>query len=477
MNSVSYSFSKEACSREPNLLKDSHKYIHSPGMRSLGSGQPTPSLFPFDKLTIESHAAPFENGIDSEIGGLNALKLEIHKDQDKSPNDIALSHSLQYGPTKGEAKLHKFVKEHTNMIHNVPYNNWDLLLTVGNTYAWDSVLRTFIDPGDSILVEEFTFSPSINAAHANGAVCIPAPMDLKGLLPEELGALLDRWLGPKPKLLYTIPTGQNPTGPTLSTERRQKIYDLCRKHNIVIVEDEPYYYLQMAPYGEATVYSSQNNDIKSTLTSSFLSLDTEGIVVRLESFSKVLAPGVRLGWIVAHEAIVDRLLLLTETSQGAPCGLIQSVVYGLLQRWGHQGYLEWLMNIRDVYSRKRNHCIDCIKEHLPDRFYEMTIPTSGMFFWIKMDARRFKCFEACNADPILVEQALWRAGIENNVLLAPGHWFKAKDNTDPPQSLIDLDSDPKRNDIFMRGTFASVSFDDMSSALKSLGDVMRMEMS
>lgn len=476
-------FSQEATRREPNQLKDSHKYIHLPGMRSLGSGQPTPSLFPFDKLTLESHASPFHHGIDIEIGGPNSLKVEIHKDVEKSPQDIALAKSLQYGPTMGEPKLQNFVKEHTKLIHNVPYKDWDLLLTVGNTYAWDCVLRTFVNPGDSILVEEFTFSPSINAAHANGAVCVAAQMDLDGLLPEALEIQLDHWRGPKPKLLYTIPTGQNPTGSTLSAERRKRIYEVCRKHGVLIVEDEPYYFLQMPRYGNTSVKGPHGSgsggaldDLKSTLVPSFLSLDTEGIVVRLESFSKVLAPGVRLGWIVARRCIVDRLALLTETSQGAPCGLIQSVVYGLLRRWGQQGYLEWLVNIRDVYTKKRNHCVDCIKEYLTDDLYQMTVPTSGMFFWIKMDARKFRCFDQCNRDPIEVEKALWHTGLKNNVLFAPGQWFRAKDTTDPPQPVLGLgDTGERQFAIYMRGTFASVSFEDMKSAMKTWGEVLREE--
>ena len=149
---------------------------------------------------------------------------------------------MQYGGTEGQAELMQFVKEHTEMIHKVPYEDWDAVVSVGNTESWDSTLRTFCSKSDSILVEEYSFSSALETANGQGINTIPVTMDEFGIIPEKLEELMSRWVGSKPKLLYTICTGQNPTGSSLSVERRRKIYDIACKYDFIIVEDEPYYF-------------------------------------------------------------------------------------------------------------------------------------------------------------------------------------------------------------------------------------------
>lgn len=475
MKDISHLFSDEANRRQPSLLKASHIYNEYPGMRSLGGGLPMTSLFPFDDLSVKSHAVPFVDGIDAAIGGSDALEVKIGKNAESSPDEIPLARSLQYGGSGGYPALREFVREHTTTVHSIPNDSWDLVMTIGNTYAWDAVLRTFVNPGDPILVEEFTFASALNSAHAAGAVCVPAKMDLEGLLPEALEEQLENWVGPKPKLLYTIPTGQNPTGSSLSSERRGKIYAVCAKHDVLIIEDEPYYYLQMPPYGEKHAPVS-GADLPKSLIKSFLAFDTEGIVVRLESFSKVIAPGTRLGWLVGPQAIVNKILLVIETSQQAPCGFTQSIVYGLLRRWGQDGYFEWLAKVRELYTKKRDHCIDAIYKHLPKAHYEIAPPVAGMFFWLKFDARQFKLFDKLGGDIEKVSDALWHAGIDNKVLMAPGHWFKANDTTTPPQPVLSHADEEERYSLYLRGTFASVTFDDMDHAVESLGKTIEEQL-
>lgn len=472
MKDISHLFSEESNRRHPSLLKASHKYNDYPGMRSLGGGMPMTSLFPFDDLSVKSHAVPFERGIEAPIEGSGNLEIHIGKSLESSPEEIPLAKSLQYGGSAGFPPLKDFVTEHTTRVHSIPNDDWDLTMTIGNTFAWDAVLRTFVNPGEPILVEEFTFSSALNAAQAVGAVCVPAKMDLEGLLPEALAAQLEHWVGPKPKLLYTIPTGQNPTGSSLSEERRKKIYDICAKHDMVIIEDEPYYYLQMPPYGEKHEPVS-GVDLPKALIKSFLSMDTEGIVVRLESFSKVIAPGTRLGWAVGPKAVISRLLLIIESSQQSPCGFTQSIIYGLLRRWGQEGYLEWLAKIRELYTKKRDHCIDSIKKYLPSDCYEVSPPVAGMFFWLKFDARRFTLFKEFKGDTAKITDALWHAGIDNKVLMAPGHWFKAKGNTSPPQPVLSASDEADEYAIYLRGTYASVTFENMDLAVEALGKTLR----
>ena len=240
--------SVEAKSRQASQLKVAFKHFHDPRIISLGGGLPLPELFPFNSIEVDSLAAPFKRGINVQPESDDELlKIKIAKQPTES-NDIPLSVSLQYGNSAGAPQLVDFIKKHTEIIHNPPYQDWEIILTVGNTQAWDSTIRTFTNRGDTILAEKYTFSSASECARSNGLKIAPVEVDLEGIIPEELEKQLANWVGPLPKLLYTIPTGQNPTGGTLSTERRQAIYKIAQKYDFIIVEDEPYYFLQMDKY-------------------------------------------------------------------------------------------------------------------------------------------------------------------------------------------------------------------------------------
>lgn len=164
-------------------------------------------------------------------------------------------------------------------------------------------------------MEEYTFSSAVEAALPHGVKVEPVKMDEQGLLPESLDQILTNWDegakgARKPFLLYTIPTGQNPTGATQSVQRRRDVYKVAQKHDLYIAEDEPYYFLQMQPYTGAGSASppppSSHDEFIRSLVPSYLSLDVDGRVCRFESFSKVVSPGSRVGWIVASEQVIDR---------------------------------------------------------------------------------------------------------------------------------------------------------------------------
>ena len=155
------------------------------------------------------------------------------------------------------------------MVHKVPYENWDVIVSVGNTEAWDSTLRTFCSKGDTILVEEYTFSSALESANGQGVNTVPVTMDEFGIIPEKLEELMSRWVGNKPKFLYTICTGQNPTGSSLSAERRKQIYDIACKYDFLIIEDEPYYFCKW----KRTLRTRQQEKVRLfTITMSFKSI-------------------------------------------------------------------------------------------------------------------------------------------------------------------------------------------------------------
>jgi aromatic amino acid aminotransferase I len=187
----------------------------------------------------------------------------------------------------------------------------------------------------------------------------------------------------KPFVLYTIPTGHNPTGATQSTERRRAVYKIAQKHDVIIVEDEPYYFLQMQPYvgGDAKhVPPATHEDFIKSLIPSFLSMDVDGRVVRLESFSKVLSPGSRVGWIVASEQIIERFIRNFETSSQNPSGISQIALFKLLdEHWGHSGYLDWLIHLRMSYTARRDSLVHACEKHLPREIARWVAPVAGMF--------------------------------------------------------------------------------------------------
>ena len=241
----------------------------------------------------------------------------------------------------------------------------DVMITNGNNPTLEAILRLFCDRGDDVLCEEYTY-PHVAESLALPAGIVPIPVacdtgvstgdgnesedDGGGIRPEALDAAIvarvaARPDGKVPKLLYTVPVGQNPTGAVASAERRRKVYEVCRKWGVAIVEDDPYYYLQYGRKkkekengGEKQHEEEEQQLGLSNLGASYLSLDADGRVIRLDSFSKVLFPGVRLGWATAPKAVIDKLVChLHGVALGAP-PLAQVLTSALLLRgWGGDG--------------------------------------------------------------------------------------------------------------------------------------------
>lgn len=473
---ISHLFSEEAKLRNESRLKTAFKYFNDPNIVFLGGGLPLSDYFPWNKLTTESPAPPFANGIGADLDSLSeTIVTTIFKRPEmNTEGEIPLARSLQYGMSEGQKELIDFVKEHTAKVHQVPYNEWDCIATAGNTQAWDALLRTFLNKGETVLVEEFSFPSALETAQALDVVTYPCPMDDFGLIPEKLGEILDSWVGKKPKMLYTIPTGQNPTGSSLNVERREAIYKLAQKHDFIIIEDEPYYFLQMESY-TSDESARKQNAVKSygafldALVTSFLELDVDGRVVRIDSFSKVLAPGVRLGWVTASNQIIERLLRIHEVTIQAPSGFTQSIVNGLLQRWGQNGYLDWLIQLRAEYTAKRDVAIDSIAKYFPKSVTHYNPPVAGMFFTFQIDASKHPKFATeFDSDPLKVEDALFNQGLQMGVLMIPGSWFLAKGQTNPPQPATNKDPATK-NMIFFRGTYAAVQLDLLKVGLQRFG--------
>jgi aromatic amino acid aminotransferase I len=219
-----------------------------------------------------------------------------------------------------------------------------------------------------------------------GVRTVGVELDEEGLCPRDLERVLDGWDERerggvrRPRVLYVVPTGQNPTGATMGAQRRRDVYDVCRRWDVFILEDEPYYFLQMPAYGSPASEPGSRADFLAGLLPSFLSMDVDGRVMRMDSFSKVVAPGCRVGWITAPEQIVERYRMHVDASTQGPAGFSQLLLFKLLdERWGHAGYLDWLARLRGEYARRRDVIVGACERHLPREVVSWVPPRAGMF--------------------------------------------------------------------------------------------------
>ncbi|OWB71645.1 hypothetical protein B5S31_g1336 [[Candida] boidinii] len=472
--SFSHLYSKECNLRERTILESSLKYASDPSIAFLGGGLPRPEYFPWNELSASSPLPPFANGITSHCTSSkgkdpkDSIATIIYKNQFSTGNaaaDIELSRALQYGESAGFTELVEFIREHTKILHHVPHGDWNVILTAGNTQSIDSTIRTFCDRGDYVILEEYSYPTTMENLRSMGINFLTVPMDHNGIIPEKLREVLLNHKGKMPKFLYTVPTGQNPTGCVISDERKQQIYRIAQEFDFLIVEDDPYYFLQLDEYAANAAPSElSREEFISSLTKSFLDFDCDGRVIRLESTSKILAPGARLGWIVAQNSILDAYIKLHEVTMFAASGFSQTLMNGLFSRWGQDGYLDWLKGVRKEYTKKRNGATDLIYKHFPMDVTKFEPPSAGMFIMLKFDASKHPEFDSkFNSKPVEVEMHLYQEGIKNGCLMIPGSYF------------IVPGCNVKSNEIFFRGAYAAPDHATLESGLIRFSDVIKNE--
>jgi aromatic amino acid aminotransferase I / 2-aminoadipate transaminase len=387
--------------------------------------------------------------------------------EDKSIFDITCA--FNYGQGTGAAQLLRWVTEHTELVHNPPYQDWRCTMTIGSTSAIDMALRMFTRPGDIVLSEEYTFSAFVEAALPMGVRVSGIPLDSEGLLPEALDEILTNWDvqergARKPHILYTVPTGQNPTGATQSLPRRRAIYAVCQKHDVYILEDEPYYFLQMQPYvpnSASPAPPASHAEFLQSLVPSYLSLDTDGRVMRLDSFSKVISPGSRVGWITASSQIVEKYIKHADVSTQGPSGMSQMIMWKLLdEHWGHEGYLDWLIFIRMEYTERRNTIMQACEKYLPKEVVQWKPPQAGMFHWMKIDFRQHPDYPSKDIETI--EEEIFLRNIQHGTLCMRGSWFYAN-------------SEEEHDTLFFRATYAAAPAEKIEEGIRRLGEAIREE--
>ncbi|KAI1123378.1 aromatic amino acid aminotransferase-like protein [Nemania abortiva] len=466
--------SPEAIARKPCVLKLAATYLKTPGILSLGGGLPSADNFPIESLSLQVPHPPLFDKASAEVPGSDAT-IGKHDMRDKD-GVYDLSVALNYGQAVGSAQMLRWVTEHTELVFRPPYADWRCALSIGSTGALESALRLFCDRSrrDSILTEVYSFSTALETIAPMGIKCFGVGIDEQGLLPGDLDEILSNWDedvrgARKPTVLYTVPSGQNPTGATMRAQRRKDVYDVCSKHDVYIFEDEPYYYLQMPPYDKANsaakpgavdITSTQSTEsFLQSLIPTMLSIDVDGRVLRMDSFSKVVVPGSRMGWVTGSEQVIERYIRHNECSSQGPAGFSQALMYKLLdETWGHEGYFRWLMHIRSEYTRRRDAILDACEAHLPKDVVSWTPPAAGMFLWLCVDHTRHP--HAGQKTILELEEEIFESCLEGGVLACRGSWFRAERDVEP-------------TGLFFRTTFAASSQADMDVAIQRFGKAIR----
>lgn len=321
-------------------IRELLELTREPGMISFAGGLPSPELFPAEEM-----------------------KEVVNDVLDKEPN-IA----LQYGPTEGDKRFIRFLANWMGTKEGAEINEKNILIVSGSQQALDLIGKIFIDPGDPVIVGLPSYLGAIQAFIANRAKLLGVPVDNQGMDVEKVEQILKDYAakGRKIKFVYIVPDFQNPSGVTMSLERRQKLLELCYQYETIVFEDAPYRDLRFE--GESLPMVSV--------------MDKKGYGFSLHTFSKILFPGTRLGWVVANKAIMDKLVMAKQATDLCTSPFCQSVVYEYCRR----GLLDpHIKRIVKVYRKKRNRMLQALQTYMPqEKELYWTEPKGGLFLWLSL---------------------------------------------------------------------------------------------
>ena len=298
------------------------------------------------------------------------------------------SRSLQYGPTEGIIELRKQLIKRLRK-RGIKCKEDEIISITGSQQILDIMPKIFLNPRDSIVVEVPTYLGAISAFNAYQPRYVTVEMDENGMKTHELENKLKK-NNKKVKFIYTVPTFQNPAGVTLSKERRKHLLEISTKYNIPILEDEAYYDLR---------YSGKPlKPIKS--------LDKRGLVIYTSTFSKILSPGIRLGFVVAKKDVMRKIVIAKQGIDLCTNVFVQFLGYEYLK----SGAIEkQIPKIKRLYKRKRNLMLKALEKHFPDDAI-WTKPDGGMFIWVTLPKK-------------INTQKIFKEAVKEKVAYVPGQAF------------------------------------------------------
>lgn len=368
----------------------------------------TSEIREFFKLTEQPDVMSFAGGFPSAdyfpVSKINEVLQELLMKEGKT--------ALQYGPTEGSWELRDYIARKMTR-EGMPCTGENILITNGSQQGMDLISKIFVNPGDVVIVEEPGYVGGLGAIYNYEAQRLPIPLDKEGMRADILAAQLRKLQreGRKPKFAYLVPNFQNPTGITMSLERRQEILRLAQEYDFMILEDNP--------YGDIRFEGEPIPSIKS--------MDTEGRVIYLGSFSKVFIPGIRVGWIMADEVLIHKLSCAKGSTDLCSNSLGQRLAY----YFAVNGYIEeHLQSLISKYKEKRDLMLACMEKYFPEGV-TWTYPKGGFFIWVTFPA-------GTSAREILMK------AIERKVAFVDGAGFYVNGNGKNTARFAYSEADPQK---------------------------------
>ena len=349
-----------------SAIRELLKLTENPEIISFGGGLPAPDVFPVEEFTQACIRVMRDHGAEA----------------------------LQYGSTDGYVPLREMIARHTSQ-YGIKITIDNILITSGSQQALDLIGKIFINRGDRILVESPTYVGALQAWNAYGAEYVTVPSDEDGMIIEKL----EEALRTGPKFIYVLPNFQNPTGVTMSLERRYKLVEIADRYGVPIIEDDPYGQLRFEGEHLPTV---EVIDDKIRDQNGFY----HGNVIYLSTFSKTLAPGIRLAWVIAPPEVIRKLISAKQGVDLHTSTFNQIVTYEVARG----GFLsKHVCHINDVYRERRDIMLDALEKNMPPGV-TWTHPKGGLFLWVKLPV-------GFNSTEILKD------AIEQKVAFVPGNSF------------------------------------------------------
>lgn len=376
-----------------SAIREMFKLMADPEIISLAGGSPAPELFPADEL--------------SKIAGKILMT---------NPTG-----ALQYGTTDGYAPFKEMVEKRVRKINS--YSDGDkIIITTGAQQGIDLAIKILVNEGDKVVVENPSFVGTLNSLRSYRADLIGVDVKEDGM---DTDMLEDVLKNNDVKLIYTIPTFQNPSGITMSLEKRKKILELASKYDCIILEDNPYGDLRFAGEDVPTIKS----------------LDTEGRVIYVGSFSKILSPGMRLGYTVCNEDFSDRIEVVKQVNDVHTPLLTQMMAYEFMKKYDIDKYIE---KSRELYGRKCAFMLSCMDKYFPDSV-TWTRPEGGLFILCTAP-------EGTNTNELLAETLKYK------VAFVPGNSFSV--DIEKPSNLFRLN-------------YSTMPEEKIEKGIKALGDALK----
>lgn len=390
---MNYEFSNRISSLQPSAIREILKATADPSIIPLAAGNPAPDAFPVEE--VQSIAADI---------------------LDTRPID-----ALQYGVSEGYTPLRNTVSKWMKQREDIGREFDDLIIVSGATQVMDLTTKVLCNEGDTVICEEPSFIGSLNCFRSYGCKLKGIPVEADGMNIDALEKALKET--DNAKFIYTIPNFQNPSGATMSFEKRKRLYALAKQYGVMILEDNP--------YGDLRVAGEKIPTIKS--------MDNDGIVIYAGSFSKILSPGLRVAYCIAPKEVIAKMTVGKQAADvHTPC-LNQMIVDEWFKKYDVEAHIS---KIQNIYRKKLNLMCECIDRELGD-FVEYVKPQGGLFIWCRLPD---------NVDMLeFVKKA-----VDKKVAVVPGNAFLMND-TDTTQ--------------YIRLNFSTPSDEAIVKGIKALGEV------